>query len=99
MTQPLTSNSADAHPYDYLRILYKWRKPAILCFAAIAVIIVAVASFIATPIYKATSRILIDRDIPRALEVRQMLPSDAQRGQSSTRPSTNSSRAKALCSK
>ena len=75
MTQP-RSPARQIHIYDYLRVLYKWRKPAILCFAAI-VVIVAVASFIATPIYKATSRILIDREIPRALDIRQMLPGDA----------------------
>lgn len=66
----------EMHIYDYLRILYKWRKPAALCFAAI-VVIVAVASFIATPIYKASSRILIDREIPRALDIRQIVPVDA----------------------
>ena len=64
------------HIYDYLRILHKWRKPAIVCFAAI-IAIVTVASFIATPVYEAKSRILIDREIPRALDIRQMLPGDA----------------------
>lgn len=66
----------EMHIYDYLRILHKWRRPAILCLGAI-VVIVAVVSFVATPIYKASSRILIDREIPKALDIRQIIPGDA----------------------
>ncbi len=64
------------HVYDYLRILHKWRKPAIVCLVAV-VALVAVASFIATPVYKASSRILIDREIPKAMDVRELISLDA----------------------
>ena len=76
MTQPRPARAKEMNLHDYLRILVKWRKVALLCFAVIVVIVTA-ASFIATPIYKASSRILIDREIPRALDIRQIIPVDA----------------------
>lgn len=58
---------------EYLGILLKRR------WAALAVFITLVAtailySFIATPIYKATTQLLIERETPRILEGREVIP-------------------------
>ncbi|MCX5811379.1 MAG: polysaccharide biosynthesis tyrosine autokinase [Proteobacteria bacterium] len=66
----------EMHIYDYLQILYKWRKPAIIFFFVI-LCTVTVSSFIMTPIYKATSRILIEREAPKFLNMQELLPVDA----------------------
>lgn len=66
----------DMHVYDYLRILYKWRKPAIVLFAII-VITVTAFTFVQTPIYRATARIHIERATPKALDIKDLMPVDA----------------------
>jgi len=65
----------ETHIYDYLRTLYKWRRPALVCFAII-VGTVAIASFVMTPVYKATTRILIEREAPKVLNMQDLLPVD-----------------------
>ncbi len=66
----------EMHIYDYLQILYKWRKPAIIFFLVI-VCTVTIVSFLITPIYRATSRILIEREAPKVLNMQEILPVDA----------------------
>ncbi len=66
----------ETHIYDYLRIIYKWRKPAIILFAII-VITVTAFTFVQTPIYRATARIHIERATPKALDVKDLIPVDA----------------------
>ncbi len=61
--------------YDYLRTLYKWRKVAIASFILI-VGTVAIASFVMTPVYRATVKILIEREAPKVLTVQELLPAD-----------------------
>ncbi len=75
MSIPGQTNEA-THVYDYLRTLYKWRRPALLCFAVI-VGTVAIGSFVMTPVYKATTRILIEREAPKVLNMQELLPIDA----------------------
>ena len=65
----------EVHIYDYLRVLYKWRKQALIFLAAI-VFTVTVASFIMTPIYKGSTRILIEREAPKVLNMQELLPVD-----------------------
>jgi uncharacterized protein involved in exopolysaccharide biosynthesis len=74
MSQP--HQTREMHIYDYLRVLYKWRKTVTLCFAVV-VFLATTASFIATPVYKTSSRILIDREIPRVLDITQLIPVEA----------------------
>jgi capsular exopolysaccharide synthesis family protein len=66
----------ETHIYDYLRTLFKWRRVALVCFAII-VGTVAIASFVMTPVYKATTRILIEREAPKVLNMQDLLPIDA----------------------
>ena len=68
--------TTETHIYDYLRTLFKWRRVALVCFAVI-VGTVAIASFVMTPVYKATTRILIERDVPKVLNMQELLPIDA----------------------
>ncbi|HEY3277349.1 MAG TPA: polysaccharide biosynthesis tyrosine autokinase [Syntrophorhabdaceae bacterium] len=63
----------EVHIYDYLRVLYKWRKQAIIFLAAI-VFTVTVASFLMTPIYKGSTRILIEREAPKVLNMQDVMP-------------------------
>jgi len=65
----------DAHHHqetihDYLRILFKRRWAALAVFMVI-VGTTALYSFLATPIYKATTQILVERQMPRLLESRE----------------------------
>lgn len=67
-------HSLDAHHqdtlHDYLRILVKRRWAALTVFLVI-VATTALYSFLATPIYKATTQILVERQMPRLLETRE----------------------------
>lgn len=56
--------------HDYLRILFKRRWAALMVFMVI-VATIALYSFLATPIYKATTQILVERQMPRLLESRE----------------------------
>ncbi len=66
----------EIHIYDYLRVLSKWRKPSAILLLVI-VCTVAVVSFVMTPVYKATVRILIEREAPKVLNMQELLPIDA----------------------
>ena len=66
----------DMHIYDYLRILYKWRKVAIVLFAII-VLTVTAFTLVQTPVYRATARIHIERATPKALDIKDLMPVDA----------------------
>ncbi len=70
------SQNKETHIYDYLRTLFKWRRIAVVCFCVI-VGTVTIASFVMTPVYKATTRILIEREAPKVLNMQELLPIDA----------------------
>jgi len=61
--------------YDYLRTLYKWRK-VVLTALIVVIGTVSVISFVMTPVYRATVRILIEREAPKVLTVQELLPVD-----------------------
>jgi len=71
----IPGQTQETHIYDYLRTLYKWRRIAIVCFI-IVVGTVAVASLVMTPVYRATTRILIEREAPKVLNMQELLPID-----------------------
>jgi exopolysaccharide transport family protein len=71
----IPGQTQETHIYDYLRTLYKWRRIAIVCFIII-VGTVAVASLVMTPVYRATTRILIEREAPKVLNMQELLPID-----------------------
>jgi exopolysaccharide transport family protein len=71
----IPGQTQETHIYDYLRTLYKWRRIAIVCFIII-VGTVSIASFVMTPVYRATTRILIEREAPKVLNMQELLPID-----------------------
>lgn len=68
--QGLDSLHHQENLHDYLRILVKRRWAALAVFMVI-VATTAVYSFLATPVYKATAQILVERQMPRLLESRE----------------------------
>jgi len=66
----------EMHIYDYLRIIFKWRRIALICFLVI-VFTVTIGSFIMTPVYKATTRLLIEKEAPKILNIQDIMPVDA----------------------
>jgi capsular exopolysaccharide synthesis family protein len=66
----------EIHLYEYLRILHKWRKTSLILLAVI-VCTVGVVTFVRTPVYRATTRILIERQAPKVLNIQELLPVDA----------------------
>ena len=61
---------------DYLRVILK-RRWIIISFFAIVVLTVAVHTFTATPIYKATSRIVIEKENPKLVSIQEVMAVDA----------------------
>lgn len=72
----ITGQEKEIHIYDYLRVLSKWRKPAAILLLVI-VCTVAAVSFVMTPVYRGTVRILIEREAPKVLNMQELLPVDA----------------------
>ena len=60
---------------DYWRVVVK-RKWVLATFAAVLVVFVAVLSFTATPLYRATATILIDEPSASLVNIQDVLPSD-----------------------
>lgn len=61
---------------DYLRVIMKRRWTLITCFAVI-VITVAIHSFTATPIYEASTRLIIDKENPNVVSIQEVMAIDA----------------------
>jgi succinoglycan biosynthesis transport protein ExoP len=58
--------------YDYFRVLKKWQWTIVTVLVA-AVVLAALYSFIATPVYKATVQILIERQTPWLLDQKKIV--------------------------
>ena len=65
----------DIHLRDYLRIIRK-RQWVIVTFFVIVVVSVTITSFLRSPVYKATSRILIEKETPNVLSFKEVLALD-----------------------
>ncbi|MEE8480796.1 MAG: exopolysaccharide transport family protein, partial [Desulfobacterales bacterium] len=61
---------------DYLRVIIK-RRWIIIAFFAIVVLTVAVHTFTANPIFKATSRIVIEKENPKLVSIQEVMAVDA----------------------
>jgi len=61
---------------DYLRVIQKRRWTVITVFAII-VITVAIHTFTATPIYEATTRLIIDKENPNVVSIQEVMAIDA----------------------
>ncbi len=65
----------EVHLQDYLRILKK-RQWVIITFFVIIIVSVTVATFLSSPVYKGTTRILIEKDTPNILSFQEVLAFD-----------------------
>ncbi|MCU0594045.1 MAG: polysaccharide biosynthesis tyrosine autokinase [Desulfobacterota bacterium] len=61
---------------DYLRVVLK-RKWTIITVFAVTVITVMIHAFTATPIYKATTRLIIDKENPNVVSIQEVMAVDA----------------------
>ncbi|MDX9821406.1 MAG: GumC family protein, partial [Syntrophales bacterium] len=62
--------------HDYLRVILKHRWTILTVFAVI-VVSVAIFSFTATPIYKATARIIIEKENPKVVSIQEVVSVDS----------------------
>ena len=60
---------------DYLRVLIK-RRWSIITFFTITVLVVAIHTFTATPIYQASSRIVIEKENPNLVSIQEVMAVD-----------------------
>jgi exopolysaccharide transport family protein len=67
--------SEDIHLRDYLWVIYK-RRWTIIVFFAILVTAVTVLSFTLTPIYRATAEIIIEKENPNILDIKELYAID-----------------------
>ena len=61
---------------DYLRVFLK-RRWTIIAVFAVTVLTVAIHAFTATPIYKATTRLIIDKENPNVVSIQEVMAVDA----------------------
>ena len=62
--------------HDYLRVILKHRWTILTVFAVI-VVSVAIFSFTATPVYKATARIIIEKENPKVVSIQEVVSVDS----------------------
>jgi len=63
---------AEAHLLDYVRVLYKRRWIAASAFTVVA-LLVTVYTFTVTPVYQATTKLLIESDTPNVLSFKEVI--------------------------
>jgi exopolysaccharide transport family protein len=73
MEEPLEE---EIHLRDYLRVILKHRWTVITVFAVI-VITVTIHSFTATPIYEASTRLVIEKENPKVVSIQEVMAVDA----------------------
>ena len=61
---------------DYFRVMFK-RRWTIMAIFALVVLSVAVHTFTATPIYQASSRIVIEKENPNLVSIQEVMAVDA----------------------
>lgn len=67
----------EIHLRDYWRVVMKYRWTVVTLFI-IVFVTVAIATFSAEPVYKATAQILIDKENPNVLSIQEVMSLDAQ---------------------
>lgn len=65
----------DIHLTNYIRIIKK-RQWIVLTFFVIVVASITISSFLQTPVYKATARVLIEKETPNVLSFKEVLALD-----------------------
>jgi len=61
---------------DYLRVILK-RRWAVITVFSVVVVSVIIHAFTATPVYKATSRLIIDKENPNVMSIQEVMAVDA----------------------
>ncbi len=61
----------EIHLRNYWRVIYK-RRGTVLTFFIVLVVVVAIGSLTTTPIYRATTKMLIERENPNIINLRDM---------------------------
>jgi uncharacterized protein involved in exopolysaccharide biosynthesis len=74
MTDQNTKERTDIR--DYLRVVQK-RSWTVITFFGILVGTVTVHTFTATPIYEATTRLIIDKENPNVVSIQEVMVTDA----------------------
>lgn len=74
MASPLPPD--ETHLQDYLRTLLKHRWLVLTCFVLV-VSGVTIATFLQTPIYEGVARVMIERELPRVLNIQEVQAMDA----------------------
>jgi succinoglycan biosynthesis transport protein ExoP len=72
----LPETGQSIHLHHYLRILYKHRWLSVTVFVVL-VSVVTIGTFLQTPLYEGTTKILIDREPPRVVNIQEVQPLDA----------------------
>jgi succinoglycan biosynthesis transport protein ExoP len=76
MEQLKERSEKEVHLRDYLRVILK-RRSAAIAFFVVVVVTITVGSFAMKPIYRATCRVLIERENPNTVKIEEMLAVDA----------------------
>src|SRR5574340_1586246 len=62
--------------YDYLRIIMKHRWTILTVFTVVFVSVL-IFTFTATPIYRATARVIIEKDDPKVVSIQEVMTVDS----------------------
>jgi uncharacterized protein involved in exopolysaccharide biosynthesis len=62
--------------YDYLRVVLKHRWTILTVFAVVFVSVI-IFTFTATPIYRATARVIIEKDDPKVVSIQEVMTVDS----------------------
>ena len=76
MEQLQDRSEREVHLREYLRVILRRRWAVIACFVVV-VVTVTVGTFAATPVYRATCQVLIERENPEMVKIEEMLAVDA----------------------
>lgn len=74
--QILAPNPPETHLHDYLRTILKYHWVVLTCFVVI-VGTVTIGTFLQTPIYEGVARVMIERELPRVLNIQEVQAIDA----------------------
>lgn len=74
--QALAVNPPEMHLHDYLRTMLKYRWVVLTCFVVV-VGTVTIATFLQTPLYEGVARVMIERELPRVLNIQEVQAIDA----------------------
>jgi succinoglycan biosynthesis transport protein ExoP len=75
--QQTSSQEEEIHLREYWRVVMKYRWTVVTLFT-IVLVTVAIATFSMDPVYKATAQILIDKENPNVLSIKEVMSLDAQ---------------------